>query len=271
MASAPHIKHPGAGARALEYQRQVGKQDHGDVQARAGARCKAGNRAFPTGGGAAMTVPATALVSARKPVENLQSLLDQLCAEVDCGLNPLAKDAVTFRDILATVGRRAYGPLLLIVGLFSISPATVVPGMTWLSAALVLVISLQMAVGQHRPWLPKHLLDASISRDGLMKGISALRPWARRIDALLKPRLTFLAAQPFVNLIAVLCVAAALITFPLGFVPFAPLAPGIAIVIFGLGMTAKDGLLLLVGSAWASVLLVGAPHLIHNVVGRFFS
>ena len=210
-----------------------------------------------------------ALVDTRKPVENLQSLLDQLCAEVDCGLNPLARDAVTFRQILATVGRRAYGPLLLFVGLFSISPATVVPGMTWLSATLALVISLQMAVGQHRPWLPRRLLDASVSRDGLMKGIGALRPWARRIDALLKPRLTFFAAQPFVNLIALLCVALALITFPLGFVPFAPLLPGVAIVLLGLGMTAKDGLVLLLGSAWATVLLVGAPTWFHGVLTHF--
>ena len=216
-----------------------------------------------------------ALVVTRKPVENLQSLLDQLCGQVDCGLNPLARDAVTFREILATVGRRAYGPLLLFVGLFSISPATVVPGMTWLSATLVLVISLQMAVGQHRPWLPKRLLDATVSRDGLMKGISALRPWARRIDALLKPRFTFLAAQPFVNLIALLCVALALITFPLGFVPFAPLLPGVAIVLLGLGMTAKDGIVLLLGSAWATVLFAGArtwlAHLLLNVVGPLFA
>ena len=47
--------------------------------------------------------------------------------------------------------------------------------------------------------------------------------------------------------------------FPLGLVPFAPLAPGVAIVIFGLGMTAKDGLFLLLGSVWAGGLLVGAP------------
>lgn len=205
----------------------------------------------------------------RKPVENLQSLLDQLCAEVDCGLNPAARDAVTLRDILATVGRRAYGPLLLFVGLFSISPATVVPGMTWLSAALVLVISLQMAVGQQRPWLPRRLLDATVSREGLMKGVAALRPWARRIDALLKPRLTFLAAQPFVNLIAVACVALALITFPLGLVPFAPLLPGIAIVVLGLGMTAKDGFVLLLGVAWATVLVVGAPTWFHGLLSHF--
>jgi hypothetical protein len=190
----------------------------------------------------------TVSVSARS-AENLNSLLDQICAEVDCGLNPVAKTQVAFRDILAKVGRRSYGPLLLVIGLFAISPATIVPGMTWLSAALVLVIALQMAVGRHTPWLPKGALDATISRELLVKSVAGFRPWAQRIDKLLKPRLRFLTLQPFVNLIALLCVAAALITFPLGLFPFAPLAPGFAIVLFGLGMTAKDGLLLSLGAA----------------------
>ncbi|MDX2235174.1 MAG: exopolysaccharide biosynthesis protein [Hyphomonadaceae bacterium] len=188
--------------------------------------------------------------AARKaPKQNLQSLLDELCGLVDCGLNPLAKDAVTLRELLGAVGRRSYGPLLLVIGLFSISPATVVPGMTWLSAGLTLVVALQMALGMQRPWLPKGALDRSISRDLVVKGVNGFRPWARRIDSFLKPRLTFLAAAPFVNLIALLCAAAALITIPLGFIPFAPIAPGLVIVIFGLGMTARDGLLLLLGVA----------------------
>ena len=44
------------------------------------------------------------------------------------------------------------------------------------------------------------------------------------------------------------CVALALITFPLGLIPLAPLVPGISIIFFGLGVTAKDGLVLLLGA-----------------------
>ena len=63
----------------------------------------------------------------------------------------------------------------------------------------------------------------------------------------------------FVNLVALCVCAAALITFPLSLIPFAPMAPGIAIVLFGLGMTARDGLwlsagiLLTVGAFWFAV------------------
>lgn len=183
----------------------------------------------------------------RKPVENLESLLDNICGQVDCGLNPLAKDEVTIRELLETIGRRTYGPLLLIVGLFAISPITAVPGLTWLTAALTFVIALQMFVGRRTPWLPKGALDAKVSRDLVVKGVNALRPAAKRIDKLLRPRLTFLALQPFVNFIALVCMAAALITIPLGLIPFGPFLPSLAIVVFGLGMTARDGLLLLLG------------------------
>lgn len=204
----------------------------------------------------------------RKPVENIDSLLDNICGQVDCGLNPLAKDEVTVRELLSTIGRRSYGPLLLLVGLVAISPITAVPGLTWLTAGLTLIIALQMFLGRRTPWLPKQALDAKLSRDLVVKGVSAARPWAQRIDKLLKPRLTFLALQPFVNLIALVCIGAALITIPLGFIPFAPFVPSLAIVIFGLGMTARDGLLLLLGMigvgatsyfAWPILLKFTAP------------
>jgi hypothetical protein len=70
-----------------------------------------------------------------------------------------------------------------------------------------------------------------------------------RLDGVwLRPRWTALTQPPFVNLIALLVIAAALVTIPLGLIPFAPLAPGLAIVLFGLGMTARDGLWLALGA-----------------------
>ena len=148
---------------------------------------------------------------------------------------------------MASIGRRTYGPLLLLIGLFSISPATIVPGMTWLSASLALVLSIQMAFGAHHPWLPKRALSARLSRTAVRKAALSVRPWARGLDTVLKPRLTFFVEPPFVNLAGWVCVAAALATFPLGFIPLAPVAPGLAIALFGLGLTSKDGLLLSVG------------------------
>jgi hypothetical protein len=181
----------------------------------------------------------------RAPPTNLGGMFDEISASV----NKDAEEGVRLAIILNAVGRRAYGPLLLVIGLFAISPITLIPGMTWLAAFVTLLIAGQMALGLKRPWLPQRLLETRIPRDVLHKGLEKGRPWADRIDKLLKPRLTFLTAPPFVNLIALVCVAAALITIPLSMIPIAPILPSAAIVLFGLGMTARDGLWLSVGLA----------------------
>lgn len=53
--------------------------------------------------------------------------------------------------LLSAVGRRSYGPLLLIIGLFAISPATILPGMTTVAAVITLIVAGQMALGLKRP------------------------------------------------------------------------------------------------------------------------
>lgn len=173
-------------------------------------------------------------------------MLDEIVAKCDGDRTP---ESLTLGEILESVGRRSYGPLLLVIGLFTISPATVVPGMTWFAAALTLVVAGQMALGLPRIWLPKSALKARLPRDAVRSGVEKARGVARTIDGLLKPRLTFLSKPPFVNLVAVMCILAALITFPLGLIPLAPLAPGLAVVFFGLGMVARDGLWLALGTA----------------------
>ena len=180
----------------------------------------------------------------QRDVANLNGLLDRIGGKLDGDA-----DSVRVGDILSAVGRRAYGPLLLAIGLFSISPATIVPGLTWASAAVTFIVAGQMTLGLQRPWVPRRALAIVVPRAPLENAILALRPWAARIDRMIRPRFTLLADPPWVNVIGLLCMAAAAITIPLGFIPFAPMAPGLAIVLMGLGLTARDGLLLSYGAA----------------------
>lgn len=160
------------------------------------------------------------------------------------------QNTVRLGVLLSAVGRRSYGPLLLIIGLFSISPATIVPGMTMAAAAITLLVALQMALGMQRPWLPRAALAIKIPRRPLFAFIDKARPRVERMDGVfLKERLSFMSAAPFAILIALCVAAAALVTFPLSFIPFAPVAPGLAVVLFGLGITARDGLWLGLGMA----------------------
>jgi hypothetical protein len=178
----------------------------------------------------------------RPPVETLAELLARLAARAE---NASGAAHLTVGEFVSIFGRRAYGPLLLAVGLFSISPATIMPGMTWLAGGLSVLIALQMTLGADHLWLPGSLRARKIPIHGLAALIQRAEPWARRIDAVLKPRLVFLSHPPGLALVGVVGVLAGLLTFPLGFIPAAPLAPGIVIVLIGLGVTTRDGIVLL--------------------------
>ncbi len=171
------------------------------------------------------------------PVTNLQTLLQSLVLNTE-------GDTVTVGELLDSIGRRAHGPVLLLLGFVAVSPLTVIPGASWLVAALTLVFSLQVAAGLSHPWLPGAMIRFSFRREHLIKGVAAGERYAHMLDALVRPRLVFLTAPPFLQLATIVCVLAAAMTFPLGLVPFGPVLPGLTILLFGLALTARDGFVL---------------------------
>jgi len=182
--------------------------------------------------------------------------------ELDTNVNRDSElEGVRLGVLVSAVGRRSYGPLLLLIGLISISPATIMPGMTSVAALVTLLVAAQMALGLQRPWLPKRVLDIKVPRRMLFEFLDRTRPRIEAMDGdLLRERWTFLTVPFGVNLVALCVMAAALVTFPLSLIPFAPIAPGLAVIVFGLGMTARDGLWLGIGVALtAMVFALTAP------------
>lgn len=187
----------------------------------------------------------------------MSSLLTSLCERT-------SGETVSIADLLNAVGRRSYGPVLLLLGFVAISPLTLVPGANWLVALVTLIFAIQIVVGLKYPWLPKRALNVSFPRKHLITGVESIRKYAEMVDRVLKPRLTFLTRVPFINMVAVVCVAAALITFPLGLVPFGPILPSLTILFFGLALTARDGVVLLI----AGLNLVAAAWLFMRILPR---
>lgn len=155
---------------------------------------------------------------------------------------------IRFGVLLNAVGRRSYGPILLLLGLIAVSPLTALPLTTSIVASITLLVALQMAIGLKRPWLPRPVLNIRVPRQAFLRFLDCARPKVDQLEGvILRERWTFLSVPLFVNAVAICVCAVALITFPLSLIPFAPLAPGIAIVVFGLGMTARDGVWLSIG------------------------
>jgi hypothetical protein len=183
--------------------------------------------------------------NAKAKEQNLSRLLSSLVTET-------SGENVTLGQLMSVVERRSFGAVILLLGLIAVSPLTVVPGATWLVATVTLLFSIQLLFGAKHPVLPKKLLSLSMKRSALVSFAAAARKTAHTADHLTSPRLVFLTRPPFVIVTALICVLAALVTYPLGLIPFGPVLPGISIVLMGIGLTARDGVfLLLAGLALA--------------------
>lgn len=183
--------------------------------------------------------------SERKP-QGLCEILDRLA--------DTAKDAdgqqTSVQQILEEFGNRTYGPLLLVPGLLALLPIVgAIPGVSMATAALIMLVGLQMIFRQRGIWLPKRLREVSISQEKLQTAVDTSRPYVAWIDKLTQPRLEVLTRSPLSYGIALLCVSLAATMFPLAFVPFGVAPPAAAIVLLALGLTAHDGLLVLLGTA----------------------
>ncbi len=172
---------------------------------------------------------------------DLEDLMDAIRA--DSG----SSDEVSLAQIMQAVGTRAYGPLLLVPGLVALAPTGAVPGMSIVTGTIIFVVAIQLLFGRNEPWIPKRALEFSFSRDTLLSAMERGRPYARRIDDFLKPSFTQVTDFPATRIIAIVAIALALSMFPLALVPFAVAIPSSAIVLFALGLTARDGRLIIAG------------------------
>lgn len=81
-------------------------------------------------------------------VRNLRTLLQSLCSQTE-------GESVSVGDLLNAVGRRSYGPVILLLGFIAISPLTIIPGANVLVALITLIFAVQMVFGRQYPWIPK--------------------------------------------------------------------------------------------------------------------
>lgn len=176
--------------------------------------------------------------------KDLEGLLNEL--------NEVARkagDKVSVREVYCAVGERSFGPLLLVAGLLGMTPVSAIPGAPTALALVTLLIAAQLLFGRRTLWLPKRLLDLSTPAGRLMTTVKVARKPARVIDRVVKPRLGFLTGRVADRIVAAACVLVALAVPPLELLPFVAFVPATAIAAFGLGLVARDGLLILVAFA----------------------
>lgn len=172
---------------------------------------------------------------------NLEDLLDELTAASE------DKEEISVVDVQDKVGHRSFAPLLAAFGMIVMTPVGGIPGVPTIFGIIVILVAGQILIGQRSLWLPSVIRQRSIPTDKLKAGTKRLRPIARRVDVIFRPRWTILTEGRALYAIALTCVLLGLMLPPLEFIPMGAAVPAMAITVFALALMATDGLMALLG------------------------
>ena len=164
---------------------------------------------------------------------------------------------VTLREMAEAMGHRGAAPFLVVPPLIEISPLGGIPGVPTLLALLVAIFAVQIAMGRDEPAMPGVVGRRGIDGSTLRSAIEKMRPVAERLDRWFHGRMAWLTTKPSKQVAMVVVLGLCASVPPLEVVPFASTMPMAAILLFGLALLFRDGLLMLVAFAGSLAALGG--------------
>ena len=185
-----------------------------------------------------------------------------LLQSIEAMADEAGPEGFSLRAIMDRLDERAFGAMLFVLALPCCIPFLyLVPQIVSLP---MMALAFQMAIGREEPWLPAKLADRKIDKEGLANTAGGGRKWFGWIEAIARPRLTFLTGKGPERVIgAVLCIFCASILVPL---PMTNTVPGFAVALASFGLIQRDGLLvlggLILGALWVGALVFSAAYLL---------
>ncbi len=156
-------------------------------------------------------------------------------------------DRVSLEEILDALEAVSFGSLLLVAGVVTLAPIVGdIPGVPTTMGIFVILASSQLLIGRETMWLPRWLRERSAKGSTVEKALGWLRPVARAIDKVLRPRLDVFVQGAATYLIALVTLLVGAAMPLMEFVPFSANAAGIVLTTFGLALMVRDGLLALI-------------------------
>ena len=186
----------------------------------------------------------------------LQSVLDQVETAMDGG------ESVDLKTVVESFGNRAFGPVMVLCGLCMMTPLGILPGIPPAFGVIVIVFALQLLFRRKTPWMPNILARVKIPSAKLTAVQNKVRPFLAKIDGIISPRLTWAATGPAQVVVSLIAIVLSLTFFPLGMVPFGVVAPAFIILLLGLGITARDGFIVLLAFALSFGVFLGVASLL---------
>lgn len=161
-------------------------------------------------------------------------------------------DRITFSELARQLHSRVWGGLLVIFAAINVLPLP--PGTSTFFAMPILLVSAQMVFARQTPWFPPRIDRRGVTKDELRRLIAKMGWFESRIERIFRPRFARLTGPTATRLIGIIC-------FLLGVVAALPIlmihnAPALAIVLFGLGLIYRDGVVIILASIFAILAIV---------------
>ncbi|MDP8916111.1 MAG: exopolysaccharide biosynthesis protein [Pseudomonadota bacterium] len=168
-------------------------------------------------------------------------------SEVLRGLAAAPEERLSVHQVVEAFGERAFGALMLFVGLLNLIPWP--PGGTTLFGAPLLFITAQLAMGREVLWLPKCICRISFDRTNFARGLKRILPALEKVERLTKPRAALFIGTVAERLIGVAALLlSCVLVLPIWGGNF---APAVAICIFAVALVQRDGVVAIAG--WVAV------------------
>jgi len=154
-------------------------------------------------------------------------------------------ETVTLADILTLAEERIFGFLLLILSLPSALPIPA-PGYSIPFGILIFLLAVQLISGAKIPWLPSKMMNGSMKTETARKFVKMGLPWLIKIEAITKPRLSYVCTSVAGRLIIGIAIALMAISMMIP-IPGTNTAPAMGIFVTSFGLQEDDGFITLAG------------------------
>ena len=166
------------------------------------------------------------------------------------------QDDISIGQILEAFHERGFGFFLFLFALPAALPIPAVGYGTVLALPLIF-LTVQQAMGRHTIWFPDTVKTKSLKRVRLHNTIDASLPWIKKLEFLIRPRLSFMTSGFMSHLVGLAgFIMACSILLP---IPLTNTVPSFGIALMAVGVITRDGLAVLAGAVigllWVSALV----------------
>lgn len=164
-------------------------------------------------------------------------------------VNRDSSDRIPVKDLIDAMNSVGFGLAIMIFAFGIIIPLP--PPFPSIISIPLVVFAIQMIMGYDAPRLPQRFSNLSVKRAVLATLVRKSSPYIRRVEAILRPRLSLMTSKPMERVIGFFILTFAIfILLPM---PLSNFIPGLGILIMSFGLLGKDGVVVIVGIIVGSI------------------